>query len=68
MRAAFFIMLNRGDYWQCAFVIPKGAFDAVRAKGLNEFHQSVGALLPFEAARAKAISDWSNVALLTGQG
>lgn len=60
-----FIMLNRGDYWQCALVIPKGAFEGVKARGLADFQSSVGALLPFEAARAAQIAAWDQVALLT---
>lgn len=60
-----FIMLNRGDYWQCALVIPKGAFEGVKARGLADFQSSVGALLPFEAARATQIAAWDQVALLT---
>ena len=31
---AIFVMLNRGDYWQCAFVIPKGGHDRVRGGGI----------------------------------
>jgi 2-polyprenyl-6-methoxyphenol hydroxylase-like FAD-dependent oxidoreductase len=60
-----FVMLQRGDYWQCAYVIPKGGDAKVRAAGLDAFRKSVGALLPFEAARANAISDWDHVKLLT---
>ena len=60
-----FIMLNRGDYWQCAFVIPKGAFADVKERGLAAFQASVGALVPFEAERAKEISVWAQGALLT---
>jgi 2-polyprenyl-6-methoxyphenol hydroxylase-like FAD-dependent oxidoreductase len=60
-----FIMLNRGDYWQCAFVIPKGQNDAVRARGIEAFRASVGMLLPFEASRSTAITDWEQVRLLT---
>jgi len=60
-----FIMLQRGDYWQCAYVIPKGEDAAVRAAGLPAFRAAVGALLPFEAARADAIADWDHVKLLT---
>ena len=60
-----FIMLNRGDYWQCAFVIPKGANEQVRSQGLAAFQTSVGALLPIDAARAQAITDWEQVKLLT---
>jgi 2-polyprenyl-6-methoxyphenol hydroxylase-like FAD-dependent oxidoreductase len=60
-----FIMLQRGDYWQCAYVIPKGGDAKVRAAGLDAFRKSVGALLPFAADRANAIPDWDHVKLLT---
>jgi 2-polyprenyl-6-methoxyphenol hydroxylase-like FAD-dependent oxidoreductase len=60
-----FIMLQRGDYWQCAYVIRKGGDAKVRAAGLDVFCKSVGALLPFEADRANAITDWDQVKLLT---
>lgn len=60
-----FIMLQRGDYWQCAYVIRKGGDAKVRAAGLDAFRKSVGALLPFEADRANAITDWDQVKLLT---
>lgn len=62
-----FVMLNRGDYWQCAYVIPKGWNDRVRQAGLDAFRQSVGALLPFEASRANDITNWDQVKLLTVQ-
>jgi len=60
-----FIMLQRGDYWQCAYVIAKGGDAKVRAEGLDAFRASVGALLPFDAARANDIPDWDHVKLLT---
>ncbi|MFT3730843.1 MAG: FAD-dependent oxidoreductase [Hyphomicrobium sp.] len=60
-----FIMLQRGDYWQCAFVIPKGGDAATRAAGLDAFRKSVGELLPFDPSRANAIADWDHVKLLT---
>ncbi|WP_339084069.1 FAD-dependent oxidoreductase [Hyphomicrobium sp. ghe19] len=60
-----FVMLQRGDYWQCAYVIPKGGDARVRAAGLDAFRKSVGALLPFDAKRADAITDWDHVKLLT---
>jgi 2-polyprenyl-6-methoxyphenol hydroxylase-like FAD-dependent oxidoreductase len=34
-----FVMIDRGDYWQCAYVIPKGGFDEVRRKGLDAFRR-----------------------------
>ncbi len=61
------IMLNRGDYWQCAFVIPKGTNERIRAAGLDAFRKSVGKVLPFEAERANAIASFDDVKLLTVQ-
>jgi 2-polyprenyl-6-methoxyphenol hydroxylase-like FAD-dependent oxidoreductase len=66
-RGRVFVMLNRGDYWQCAFVIPKGANLKVREEGLAAFQQSVGALLPFDPARAAAITSLDDVKLLSVQ-
>jgi len=60
-----FVMLQRGDYWQCAYVIPKGGDAKVRAGGLDAFRKSVGRLLPFAADCANAIPDWDHVKLLT---
>jgi 2-polyprenyl-6-methoxyphenol hydroxylase-like FAD-dependent oxidoreductase len=66
-RGRIFIMLNRGDYWQCAFVIPKGANERVRAAGLSAFRDSLRPILPVEAARADEITDWDQVKLLSVQ-
>ncbi len=60
-----FIMLNRGDYWQCAFVIPKGGDAKVRGAGLAAFQTSVASVLPIDTTRALAITDWDQVKLLT---
>jgi len=60
-----FIMINRTDYWQCAYVIPKGGIDAVKAKGLDAFRQSVAAMSPFLGDRLGEIESWDDVKLLT---
>ena len=63
-----FVMLNRGDYWQCAFVIGKGLDQRVRGEGLDAFRRSVGAVLPFpDNGRTQDITDWDHVKLLTVQ-
>ena len=36
------IMLDRGDYWQCAYVIPKGGIEKVKAEGLEAFRDAFG--------------------------
>ena len=41
-----FVMLDRGDYWQCAFVIPKGGFAEMRRRGLPAFRQAIVELNP----------------------
>lgn len=60
-----FVMLNRGDYWQCAFVIPKGTLDHLKVQGLQRFKVMLGELLPFDAGRAEDIGSWDDVKLLT---
>jgi 2-polyprenyl-6-methoxyphenol hydroxylase-like FAD-dependent oxidoreductase len=59
------VMLNRGDYWQCAYVIPKGGIDAVKAKGLTAFRDSVVEMSPFLRDRADELKDWDDIKLLT---
>jgi 2-polyprenyl-6-methoxyphenol hydroxylase-like FAD-dependent oxidoreductase len=62
-----FIMLNRGDYWQCGFVIAKGSCDQIQAKGLPAFRDSVVQLAPFMADRVGDLQDWAAIKLLTVQ-
>ena len=50
-----FITLNRGDYWQCGFVIAKGALDALRARGSRRSAATVARLAPFAADRVGEI-------------
>ncbi len=61
------IQLNRGDYWQMAFVVPKDGAEAVRANGLAAFRRRVGAATGIEAARLEEIDDWTKVKLLSVQ-
>ena len=62
-----FIMLNRGDYWQCAYVIPKGANDQVRARGLPAFRDDLRLLLNVDPSRADELTDWDQIKLLVVQ-
>jgi len=59
------VMLNRNDYWQCAYVIPKGSADDVRRAGLGKFRQVVGEMSPFVQDRLGEIESWDSVKLLT---
>jgi len=62
-----FIMLNRGEYWQCGFVIPKGSFEQIRERGLAAFRDGVAQLAPFVADRVGELLNWDAVKLLTVQ-
>jgi len=59
------ILLNRDDYWQCAFIIRAGGFDGLKAKGLAAFHDALTATTPFLADRVETIASWDQVKLLT---
>ncbi len=60
-----FVTLNRGDYWQCAFVIRKGGYDEVHARGLDGMRGEIVRLAPFLADRVAELKDWDDVKLLT---
>lgn len=63
-RGRMLVMLNRNDYWQCAYLIRKGSGDALRTQPLQAFRDLIGPLLPFDAARMTAVGDWDAVKLL----
>jgi len=60
-----FVMLNREDYWQCAYVIPKGAAGEIRQRGLDAFREDIVKLSPFLRDRVDELRDWNQVSLLT---
>ncbi|GAC1415272.1 MAG: FAD-dependent oxidoreductase [Candidatus Velthaea sp.] len=59
------VLLDRGEYWQCAYIINKGAFEAVRARGIEAFRANIGALVPFVRDRLGELRDWDDIRLLT---
>ena len=59
------ILIDRGDYWQCAFLIPKGSIDDLRRSGLPAFRLSVAQLVPAFADRVDGLEDWDEIKLLT---
>ncbi len=64
-RGSFLVMLDRGDYWQLAYVIPKGGAERVRAEGLPAFRAMIAKAAPFLKPRAGEIESWDDVKLLT---
>ena len=61
------VMIDRGDYWQCGLVIPKGAHERVRERGLPAFRDQVARLAPFAGDRVDELRDWENIKLLSVQ-
>jgi 2-polyprenyl-6-methoxyphenol hydroxylase-like FAD-dependent oxidoreductase len=62
---AMMVVINRSDYWQCAYVIQKGGMERVKAAGLQAFRDSVATLAPFLRDRTGEIKSWDDVKLLT---
>ena len=63
----FMVVINRGEYWQIAYVIRKGDYQKVRADGLEAFRRSVGETVPDLADRTGELQDWETVKLLSVQ-
>jgi 2-polyprenyl-6-methoxyphenol hydroxylase-like FAD-dependent oxidoreductase len=59
------VMLDRQEYWQCAYVIPKGTIEEIRSKGIAFLRQDIARLQPFLADRVEELRDWKDISLLT---
>jgi len=62
---AMMVMLDRGDYWQCAFVIPKGGIERVRAEGLDALRKRIVNMSPYLGDRMTELKSWDDVKLLS---
>ena len=62
-----FIMVDRDEYWQCGYVIPKGAAEETRQRGIEKFREEIANLAPFLHDRIGELRDWNDVSLLTVQ-
>jgi 2-polyprenyl-6-methoxyphenol hydroxylase-like FAD-dependent oxidoreductase len=61
----FFIAIDRDEYWQCAFVIPKDSFEEIRARGLAALREEIVQLSPYLRGRIGELRDWKDISLLT---
>lgn len=59
------VTFDRGDYWQCAYVIAKGRYEAVKSRGLEAFRSDVVGLAPILKSRIADVKAWDDVKLLT---
>ncbi len=58
-------LIDRGDYWQCAYVFEKGDADEIRARGLDAFRAEIAAIAPMIGDQVEAIRSWDDLNLLT---
>ncbi|HZY98231.1 MAG TPA: FAD-dependent oxidoreductase [Candidatus Baltobacteraceae bacterium] len=58
-------LIDRGEYWQCAYVIAKGSFEELRVGGIEGLRASLAATVPFLADRTAELRSWDDVRLLT---
>ena len=61
----FFVMLHRGSYWQCAYVIAKGGIEEIHARGLPAFHAELSRIAPMFADRVTSLQSWDDIKLLS---
>jgi 2-polyprenyl-6-methoxyphenol hydroxylase-like FAD-dependent oxidoreductase len=61
----FMVLIDRAEYWQCAYVIRKGSFEERRARGLEAFHDDIIRCTPFLGKRVNELKNWDDVKLLT---
>ncbi|MCX7318074.1 MAG: FAD-dependent oxidoreductase, partial [Hyphomicrobiales bacterium] len=59
------VTIDRGDYWQCAYVIAKNHFEAIKSRGIDAFRADVARLAPILAAHIDDLKDWDHIKLLT---
>ena len=59
------VLINRGDYWQCGFVIPKGSAELLRQRGVESFRAAIATLAPFFGDRVSELASWEPIKLLT---
>jgi 2-polyprenyl-6-methoxyphenol hydroxylase-like FAD-dependent oxidoreductase len=64
-RGRALIMIDRHDYWQCGFLIRKGGYEELKARGMPRFREDLVAIAPFLRDRVNELADWDQVRLLT---
>jgi len=66
-RGHMMVLLNRTDYWQVAFLVPKGSDAALRARSIDALRETMAQLAPFLADRKGAIEAWDKISTLSVQ-
>lgn len=61
------VMIDRGDYWQAGYLIAKGEYDPIRARGIDAFRRRLADVAPFLDDRLDQLDDWDDIPLLRVQ-
>jgi 2-polyprenyl-6-methoxyphenol hydroxylase-like FAD-dependent oxidoreductase len=64
-RGKTIVTINRGDYWHCGFVVPKGTAEKMQARGIEDLRTAIVEVAPFLHNRVTELRDWTDVRLLT---
>src|SRR6266545_2522674 len=65
VKGKMMVMLNRGDYWQCGYLIRKSEFENIKQRGIDAFRADVLSVAPFLRDRVNELNDWAPIKLLT---
>src|SRR3989442_1972523 len=65
VKGKMMVTLNRGDYWQCAYLIRKGEYERIKERGLDEFRKDIVSVAPFMRDRVDELKAWEPIKLLT---
>lgn len=64
-RGQFMVLIDRHDYFQCGYIIPKGQFETIKQQGLAVLQAKILELAPFVGEHVRALDSWESVSLLT---
>jgi 2-polyprenyl-6-methoxyphenol hydroxylase-like FAD-dependent oxidoreductase len=59
------VMIDRSEYWQCAFLIPKGTIEKFKQLGIENFREQIAQLAPFLRDRLPELKSWEDISVLT---
>lgn len=61
----FMVLIDRHDYFQCGYLIPKGQFDSIKQRGLTSLQDSILRMAPFVGKSVRTLASWDQISLLT---
>ena len=65
LNGTIMVLLDRNDYWQCAYVIEKDGYKTIQERGMENFRKDVAAVSPFLANRLNELKDWKDISMLS---